>query len=96
MMACVKHFALYGRQGRDYNTADAGRENLLSVFSDPGKFYGDDAYTFLFASVLILIFGPGKIAIDSALRRALVKKTTGYSTRNPGVTETPPMRQTLT
>ena len=48
----------------------AGRENLLSIFSDPGKFYGDDAYTFLFAAVLILIFGPGKIAIDTILQRA--------------------------
>jgi putative oxidoreductase len=48
----------------------AGRQNLLSIFSDPGKFYGDDAYTFLFASALILIFGPGKIAIDTILQRA--------------------------
>jgi putative oxidoreductase len=34
----------------------AGREHLLAVFSDPGKFYGDDACTFLFAALLILIF----------------------------------------
>lgn len=46
----------------------AGRSNLLAVFSDPGKFYGDDAYTFLFASVLILIFGPGKYCIDEILK----------------------------
>jgi putative oxidoreductase len=74
----------------------AGRENLLSIFADPGKFYGDDAYTFLFASVLILIFGPGKIAIDSVLRRALVKRTSRYSTRNPDVTEPRPIGQTIT
>lgn len=49
----------------------AGRENLLSIFSDPGKFYGDDAYTFLFASALILIFGPGKFAIDAVLQGVL-------------------------
>jgi putative oxidoreductase len=47
----------------------AGRQNLLAIFSDPGKFYGDDAYTFLFASVLILIFGPGKFAVDTVLKR---------------------------
>jgi putative oxidoreductase len=46
----------------------AGRQNLLAIFSDPGKFYGDDAYTFLFASVLILIFGPGKFAVDVFLK----------------------------
>jgi putative oxidoreductase len=48
-----------------YITAD--REALLSFFSEPGKFYGADPYTFLFASILILIFGPGKLSLDSAL-----------------------------
>ena len=46
----------------------AGRQNLLAIFSDPGKFYGDDAYTFLFASLLILTFGPGKFAVDVSLK----------------------------
>jgi putative oxidoreductase len=46
----------------------AGRQSLLAIFSDPGKFYGDDAYTFLFAAVLILIFGPGKFAVDLLLK----------------------------
>lgn len=39
----------------------AGRANLLQIFSDPGKFYGDDAFTFLFASLLILLFGSGRV-----------------------------------
>ena len=53
-----------------YVTAD--REALLSFFSEPGKFYGADPYTFLFAALLILIFGPGRISLDhgiSYLRR---------------------------
>jgi len=45
-----------------YITAD--REALFSIFSDPGKFYASDAFTFLFASLLILVFGPGKFSID--------------------------------
>src|SRR5579862_8209007 len=49
-----------------YVTAD--REALLSVFSDPDKFYTAAPYTFLFASLLILLFGPGKFALDSAVR----------------------------
>lgn len=49
----------------------AGRQDLLALFSDPGKFYGDDAYTFFFASLLILIFGPGKFAVDVVLKRVL-------------------------
>jgi putative oxidoreductase len=48
-----------------YITAD--REALFSFFSDPGKFYAADPYTFLFAALLILIFGPGKISLDSAI-----------------------------
>ena len=47
----------------------AGRQNLLAIFSDPGKFYGDDAYTFLFASALILIFGPGRFSLDAIVQR---------------------------
>lgn len=48
-----------------YWTAD--REALTSVFSDPGKFYVADPYTFLFASVMILIFGAGYLALDTIL-----------------------------
>ena len=48
-----------------YITAD--REALFSFFSDPGKFYAADPYTFLFAALLILIFGPGKISLDTAI-----------------------------
>jgi putative oxidoreductase len=50
-----------------YLTAD--REALASFLSNPGKFYGADPYTFLFAAVLILIFGPGRFALDSWIAR---------------------------
>ena len=46
-----------------YLTAD--HEALFSVFSNPAKFYGADPYTFLFAAVLVLLFGPGWIALDT-------------------------------
>lgn len=55
-----------------YLTAD--REALLAIFSDPGKFYVADPYTFLFASVMVLIFGPGWFAIDTILARRLAKQ----------------------
>jgi putative oxidoreductase len=48
-----------------YLTAD--REALFSIFSDPGKFYAADPFTFFFASLLILVFGPGKISLDAAI-----------------------------
>ncbi len=45
----------------------ADRAALFAVFSDPGKFYGADPYTFLFASMLVLVFGPGIYALDNWL-----------------------------
>ncbi len=45
-----------------YWTAD--RAALLSFFRDPGTFYTADPYTFLFASLLILIFGAGFFSLD--------------------------------
>ena len=47
----------------------AEREALSSIFSDPGKFYGADPYTFLFASLMMLIFGAGLFSVDAWLSR---------------------------
>jgi putative oxidoreductase len=58
-----------------YITAD--REALLSFFSDPGKFYTADPYTFLFAALLILILGPGKLSVDAFLERLVAKPKVG-------------------
>jgi putative oxidoreductase len=45
----------------------ADREALLSVFSDTDKFYAAAPYTFLFAALIILIFGPGKLSLDTLI-----------------------------
>ena len=50
-----------------YITADS--EALHAVFSDPDKFTAAAPYTILFASLLILIFGPGRLALDWFLLR---------------------------
>ena len=50
-----------------YITAD--REALLSVLSDPDKFYAASPYTYLFASAIVLIFGPGKFSVDAWLTK---------------------------
>ncbi len=52
-----------------YWTAD--REALSALFSDPGKFYAADPYTFLFASVMVLIFGSGLFAVDTLIAKRL-------------------------
>jgi putative oxidoreductase len=48
-----------------YWTAD--REALFSIFSDPDKFYAAAPYTFLVASIIILIFGAGLFSVDALL-----------------------------
>ncbi|HWC16297.1 MAG TPA: DoxX family protein [Terriglobales bacterium] len=55
-----------------YLTAD--REALKSIFSEPGKFYAADPYTFWFAALLILIFGPGSFSVDGLICRYLEKR----------------------
>lgn len=50
-----------------YWTAD--RDALTAFFSDPGKFYSADPYTFLFAALLMLIFGAGLFSMDSVLEK---------------------------
>ena len=62
-----------------YVTAD--REALLSFFSEPDKFSAAAPYVFLVASLIILIFGPGKFCVDYLLRRFT-------HLTNPEVTET--------
>src|ERR1700747_883571 len=52
-----------------YWTAD--REALSAVLSDPGKFYVADPYTFLFASLMVLIFGAGFFAVDTLVAKRL-------------------------
>ena len=37
------------------------------IFSEPDKFYAATPYTFLFASLLILFFGPGKFSLDTLI-----------------------------
>jgi putative oxidoreductase len=49
----------------------ADREALSAVFSDPGKFYVADPYTFLFASLMVLIFGAGFFAVDTLVAKRL-------------------------
>ena len=50
-----------------YITAD--RAALLSIFSNPSDFYAAAPYTFLVASLIVLIFGPGRFALDYLLER---------------------------
>ena len=49
-----------------YLTAE--NEALKAIFSDTDKFFAATPFLFLYASVIILIFGPGKFSIDHLLK----------------------------
>jgi putative oxidoreductase len=50
-----------------YLTAE--QEALHAVFTDPDKFLGADPFLFLYAAVIIFIFGPGKLSLDALFGR---------------------------
>src|ERR1700756_752700 len=43
------------------------REAMLSFFSDPDKFIAAAPFAFLIVSLIVLIFGAGRISVDTAL-----------------------------
>ena len=50
-----------------YWTAD--HDALLAIFSDSEKFYSATPYPFLFAIVVLLVFGAGAISLDALIAR---------------------------
>jgi putative oxidoreductase len=48
----------------------AEKDAFLQVISDPDKFTAAAAYNFWLATLIILILGPGFLALDTLLRRA--------------------------
>lgn len=61
----------------------ADRVALLSIFTDPGRFYGAAPYTFLFAAAVILIFGPGWFALDTLIARQYDSAQSSERERSP-------------
>ena len=54
------------------------KEALHTIFSDdPSKFYAAAPYTFLFASLIVLFFGPGWFSLDTLIRWYRKKRKPG-------------------
>ena len=45
--------------------ATADREALHAIFSDTDKFLGAAPFLFLFAALIVLVFGPGRFSLDT-------------------------------
>jgi putative oxidoreductase len=54
-----------------YLSVPDDRINFSHILSKPEDFYGATPYTYWFAALLILILGPGAIAIDTFLVRSV-------------------------
>jgi putative oxidoreductase len=54
-----------------YLSVPADRVNFSHIFSKPEDFYGATPYTYWFAALLVLILGPGTIAVDTVIRRRM-------------------------
>jgi putative oxidoreductase len=81
-------FLLAADMGVAYYLAD--HDALLSFFSDPDKFYAAAPFTFLVASLIVVIFGPGKLALD-----ALISKWFGRPSFEVGATRSAPLRDSV-
>ena len=57
----------------------AEKDVFLGIFSNPDKFVVADAFIFWFAALLILIFGPGYLAIDTLLGKWHASRQAGIS-----------------
>ena len=52
-----------------YLSVPDDRVNFSHILSKPDDFYGATPYTYWFAALLILILGPGRIAVDTLIKR---------------------------
>jgi putative oxidoreductase len=59
-----------------YLSVPDDRVNFSHIFSKPEDFYGASPYTYWFATLLILVFGPGRIAIDTLIKRKFAPRPT--------------------
>jgi putative oxidoreductase len=51
------------------------QEALHALFSNPDKFLGADPFLFLYASLIVFIFGPGRFSIDAWLFKRTASDT---------------------
>jgi putative oxidoreductase len=51
-----------------YLSVPDDRVNFSHIFSNPSDFYNATPYTYWFAALLILILGPGSLAVDTLIK----------------------------
>ncbi len=49
----------------------AHRSSLLNMFSQPDEFYTAPPFTFMYTALILLLFGGGKLSVDTLIERVL-------------------------
>ena len=62
-------FVLFVNMTMAYLSVLDDRVNFFHILSKPDDFYGATPYTYWFAALLILILGPGSLALDTFIQR---------------------------
>jgi len=62
---------LFANMTMAYLSVPDDRVNFSHILSKPEDFYGATPYTYWFAALLIMILGPGAMALDTLLRRSI-------------------------
>jgi len=70
-----------------YLTAD--RDKVTGIFQNPDAFVTATPFLFLFAALIVLVFGPGKLSADALVGRLSLSRS---SDRLPSATELSPIR----
>jgi putative oxidoreductase len=61
--------ALFLNMTMAYLSVPDDRINFFHILSKPDDFYGASPYTYWFASLLILVLGPGFFSVDTLIAR---------------------------
>jgi putative oxidoreductase len=70
----VVSLVLFVNMTMAYLSVPDDRVNFFHILSKPDDFYNATPYTYWFAALLILVFGPGRIAIDAFFSKGARKK----------------------
>lgn len=74
ILSRLTSLVLFANMTMAYLSVPDDRVNFSHILSNPSDFYGATPYTYWFAALIILIFGPGWIAVDTLLKRSLLPK----------------------
>jgi len=66
-----------------YLTAES--EALHAFFSDPDKFVSAAPFQFMFAAILVLIFGPGVFSLDWIIGKIYAKRAAAAASQKPAI-----------